>query len=198
MKRIAIKTALITVCAIIILGAAVFGIWILGFPQSMATVCEKTGNFSFAVTCASIRYKYTGEVGDLARCAEDGVMSGKDKYILKYGEMLISDEGFEDLCTAKDETLSAGEYGEYRSDYKTYICGNVSAAQYRAGDIQKAVNTAGMSGVKGYTKLVIAVAENADAESAAIILTALENSSAQSGSYEYLENLKTILINIGD
>ena len=71
MNKIILKTALITLASLIVASLMVFSLWILCSPQSMASACEKTGNYSFAVTCADLRFKYTKNVDDLARCVED-------------------------------------------------------------------------------------------------------------------------------
>ena len=93
MNKLILKTALITLATLVLAGLLVFSLWILCAPQTMATSCEKTGNYSFAVTCADLRYKYTKDIKDLARCAEDGIISGKDKHILKYCGMLVEEIG---------------------------------------------------------------------------------------------------------
>lgn len=97
MNKLVIRTALITVAILAFSALAVFSLWILCSPQTMASACERTGNYPFAVTCADLRYKYTKNVGDLARCAEDGILSGKDGLIVRYGGLLIADKDFDSL-----------------------------------------------------------------------------------------------------
>lgn len=96
MNKIIFKTALVTLGALVAAAVAVFSLWILISPQTMASYCEKTGNYSFAVTCADLRYKYTKDVKDLARCAQDGIASGKDALIVKY--CAVSELAFEVLA----------------------------------------------------------------------------------------------------
>lgn len=133
----------------------------------MASACEKTGNYSFAVTCAELRYKYTKKTSDLARCAEDGILSKKDKLIVKYGEKLTAREDFLSLCESKDESFLSG-YG-----YRHYICASLSAAQYRNGDFNKAVATASSAGSLSFSKLVIEVVENGTKEQAQTLVNSL-------------------------
>lgn len=174
MNKLILKTALITIAALAVAALAVFSLWILCSPQTMATSCEKTGNYSFAVTCADLRYKYTNNVGDLARCAEDSILSGNDSRIVNYGAKLIDDEKFSQLCTEKDKLLSNTEYGSYTLGYKNYICGHVAAAYYRTGELQRGIDTAEKGGVNAFTKLVLEIAEKQDKEAAQKVLTALE------------------------
>ena len=142
MKNVILKAALITVGAIAAAGILIFSLWILIAPQSMATVSEKVGNYDFAVTCANLKYKYSDDTSDLARCAEDSILSGEDKLIVKYCEKLIEKDDFGELCRRRDEELSRTLFGVYATKYNTYIIGNLAAAQYRGGDLKKAVETA--------------------------------------------------------
>lgn len=142
MKKIILKATLVTVAALAAAGILVFSLWILIAPQSMATVSEKMGNYNFAVTCANLKYKYSDETVDLARCAEDSILSGEDRLVIKYCEKLVEKDDFDELCRRRDEELSRTLFGVYATKYNTYIIGNLAVAQYRAGDLQTAVKTA--------------------------------------------------------
>lgn len=188
MNRLVLKTALITLAALIVASLMVFSLWILCSPQSMASACEKTGNYSFAVTCADLRFKYTKNAEDLARCAEDGILSGKDKHIISYGEKLVSHEDYNTVCERKDKKLSESEYAKYTYGYDSYIRGHLAAAQYRSGETDKAIQTAVGGSLRSFNKLVIEIAEKQDAQAAQKVLKAFEDNSI-SGT----ENLKAIL-----
>ena len=65
-----------------------FSVVSFAFPQNMAEMFENLGNYSFAVSYASLRYKYTGDCYDLARCAEDSILARADDKIVRYaGEL---------------------------------------------------------------------------------------------------------------
>ena len=96
--------------------------------------------------------------------------------------MLIGHESFDDLCKSVDESIPSTEYGKYATDYKAYVCGNLAAAQYRGGNLDKALKTA-ESG-KSFVKLVIEIIENGTAEEADKALAALGDTD---------ENLKKLL-----
>ena len=185
MNKLILKTALITLATLILAGLLVFSLWILCAPQTMATSCEKTGNYSFAVTCADLRYKYTKDIKDLARCAEDGIISGKDKHILKYCGMLVEEDGFEELCAEKDKELSDSDYGKDTVSYKSYVLGHLAAAQYRGGDLQNAIKTAENGGEQSLTRLVLSIVGKNDKAAAKDenLLTALDG----------FDNLKSVL-----
>ncbi len=174
MNKLVIRTALITVAILAFSALAVFSLWILCSPQTMASACERTGNYPFAATCADLRYKYTKNVGDLARCAEDGILSGKDGLIVRYGGLLIADKDFDSLCAKKDEALKDGQYGGYTADYKSYICGHLSAAQYRKGDFSEALKSAEFG--DSYNKLVLEIVTGGTKAEAGKVLEKLEGS----------------------
>jgi len=181
-KKVILISALETLAAVALAALLVFSIWILCAPHTMATAAEKTGNYSFAVTCADLKYKYTNDVDDLARCAEDSILSGKDKNIVKYGEKLLSHDKFDGLNAEKNAKLSY--------DYKSYICGNVAAAQYRRGDLQKAIATANLADTEdAFIKLTLCVRECGSEQEKAELYTAIKDK---------YQNLANILQNTGD
>ena len=170
MKNVILKASLITLGALAAAGILIFSLWILIAPQSMATVSEKLGNYNFAVTCANLKYKYSGDTEDLARCAEDSILSGEDKLIIKYCEKLIDKDDFDELCRIRDEELSRTAYGIYATKYNTYIIGNLAAAQYRAGNLEKAVRTADKGDeVRCFRNLVIEIRLHGSADDAAYV-----------------------------
>ena len=177
MTKVILKNALITVAMLVAAALIVFSGGLLISPQSMASACENTGNYAFAVTCADLRYKRTKNVDDLARCAQDSILSGKDKLIVKYCTMLVNDEGFESLCQTKDEYMASTEYGEYAAGYNRYIYTNLSVAQYHTGNLNQAIDSA-KSG-KSFSKLVVAIIEKQDVEAAKEVVDAIDESNQE-------------------
>lgn len=191
MNKIIIKTALITICSLVVAAGAVFALWLVCSPQTMATSCEKTGNYSLAVTCADLRYKYTKDVNDLARCADDAVLSGKDNLICEYGEKLIAEENFEEVCKNRDGSVPENN-GGIPFGYKSYICGHTAAALYRSGNTAEAVETALKGGENAFPKLVIEIASRSDqaaAESALDALDSLEDTEETKALSEILKKI---------
>ena len=166
MKNIVVKAGLITVGVLAVVGILIFSLWILISPQSMATVSEKLGNYNFAVTCADLKYKYSDETVDLARCAEDSILSKDDSLIVEYCEQFVEKSDFDAVCRSRNEDIARNWILSSDSvlpapDYRTYIIGSLAAAQYRStGDLDKAMATAELGGkVECFTKLIVAVAE---------------------------------------
>lgn len=196
--KVITKTAFKTILAlllILIIGAAV---WFLGFPQSLATIGEKTDNYAFAVPCAALRYSYTKDAEDLARCVEDSIFSGKNSYIIKYGKKLIARGDFDSLCEKKDGEL---ETAGFPAGYKQYICGYVAAAMYAQSDLEGAIALAQeANGKESFVKnnalavLSIRVADGGSAEDKQCVLAALgEINPTSESDILYLQNLKAIL-----
>lgn len=180
-ENIILKTALKTLLGVIIALVAVFGVLSLGFPQTMASLCEKTGNYSLATGYASLRYSYTGDVDDLARCAADSVMSGRDENISSFCKKLVEHKDFALYC----------EKGEGR---RQYVYSKLCAAEYRLGkkdeSFEHALNA--MQGISDYptanalTALSLEVIAAKDGGTAARIKGVLNNftpTSAQERSY---------------
>lgn len=176
MNKLVKKTALITLAAIVAAAAVVFSLWLLISPQTMAGVCEKTGNFSFAVTCANMRYDRTKDAYDLARCAEDSILSGNDNLIINYCDLLIKDEKYSEVCKAKNEEISNGKGGEYIEltgpvNYDGYIKSHLCAAEYRSGNFQNALYVLGTdSSLSAAVKLVLEISERSDKQAASSLL----------------------------
>ena len=157
MQKLLTKVALITLGAIMGAVLLIFSLWILISPQSMASLSEDLGNYSFAVTCADLKYKYSHKTEDLARCVEDSILAKKNDKIVKYGDKLLASEDFEDFCAYRDKQLSANT--EYLSEYsyRTYMLSTIALAEYRAGDLQKAVQTANRGEKECFRKLALEV-----------------------------------------
>lgn len=200
MNKLIKKTALITLAALALLALAVFSLWILISPQTMAGACEKTGNYSFAVTCAGLRYNRTKDSSDLARCAEDSILSGKDGHILNYCAALIGDESYPELCNLKNAEISDGKGGQYISltgpvNYDGYIKSHLSAAQYRSGNLDCALETVktDKSG-QSLIKLVLAVSDKSDKPAAEKLLRFMEENCEEDN--KLVKELTAILNNV--
>ena len=92
------KTALKTLLLLAVLVLVAFAVASLGFPSDMAGLCEKSGNYSMAAGYANLSYTYYMDVNDLNRCFLDSVYSRNDSRIIKFGDNLIADEKFAEVC----------------------------------------------------------------------------------------------------
>ncbi len=147
MNNIILKTALKTFLALFIALFVAFGIASLGFPQHMATACENIGAYSFATGYASLRYSYSGDKEDLARCLEDSILAGKDRNIVVFGNRLTEDrQAFDEYCKTKTE----GVWKKY--DYRQYVLGALACAKFASGEADGAIDTAkyALEGAAGF------------------------------------------------
>lgn len=200
------KTALKTVLGLIIAVIVIVAVWVLAAPQSAATICEKANWYSAAVNLSALRYKYTGGIEDLSRCAEDGIYSAKDKYILKYGEELLDKDGYSELCSSKDETIASSAFAAYAPKYDYFISGYVAVSLFNTGDTDGGVERAlASNGAESFgygnplAKLALAVAERGGESDISKLLSALDTLTVtEEYDTAYLSDIIGILENQGD
>ena len=177
MEKLVVKTAVRTV--LILLGVVVveFAIVNFAFPQYMATVSESMGNYDLAVKYASLRYHYTRNCDDLARCFDDSVLSGNDKYILQYGEPLVEHRDYSEVCRDKDERQMGSNYS-----YDNWVQSRLAIAYYNTDQRSKGINLA--ADVNGTTSfaygnplmsLVAYIRSGNDVEAATYVLEKLND-----------------------
>ncbi len=137
MERLVVKTAVKTVLIILGIFIAVFAVFNFAFPQHMATATESIGNYDLAVKYASLRYYYTKNCDDLARCFDDSVLLGKDEYILQYGEPLIKNAEYKNICARKNQQQLGSLY-----DYDHWVKSKIAVSYYNTGKTDEAVKMA--------------------------------------------------------
>ncbi len=201
MSKVILKTALKTLLIVIFAAAVFLAVMSFGFPQHMATFFENTECYTIATRYASLRYSYTDDVSDLARCAEDSILSGNENDIIEYCAELINHSDYESLCGEKDEYYSTGEYASYTLSYNQYICGKYAVALAGSGEKQQAVEQAfAANGTTSFQRgnavavLALWAAENNDSETCSLILSGIGNISVSESETEYYTNILQILI----
>ena len=120
---------------LIIVAILAFSVASLAFPRSLAKTFESWGWNTFSTGYYSLSYSYTGDIDDLAKCAEISIETQRDGKIIKYCEKLLAHEDFDDLCERKKNT-----FGEWLTfDYGEYISESLKAAKARRGEKQSTV-----------------------------------------------------------
>lgn len=137
MEKIVVKTAVKTVLIILGVFIAVFAVFNFAFPQHMATATESMGNYDLAVKYASLRYYYTKNCSDLARCFDDSVLLGRDDYVLQYGEPLVNHKDYFSVCERKDAQQRGSRYS-----YDHWVKGKLAVSYYNTGKKDKALEMA--------------------------------------------------------
>lgn len=109
MKKLVIKTSLITLASIIVALSAVFGAFCLFAPASVAVFFDGVGNYSASVFFYEKQYEKSGDILDL------DALFIKSYGVKDYGRSerylgeLINHDNFESLLS-KDDALSDKEY----------------------------------------------------------------------------------------
>lgn len=132
MQRLIVKTAVKTVLILLGIVIAVFAIFNFAFPQHMATAMETLGNYGMAVKYANLRYVYTNDSMDLARCYDDSVLAEDDGAIIYYAEKLIDDFYYDHVCAVRNGTYNdmySDQFG-FNFDYDLRVRSTLSASYY--------------------------------------------------------------------
>ncbi len=138
MKKIILKSALMTLGIVVGFAVVLFAVLSLGFPSTMAGWCEQVGNYKLAVRYAVLAYSYSGKIDDLARCVNNSVLAEDNSLIIEYGVKLIDDEEFDDYCASADAEFSEA-YPGISYSYCQYIYGCVAGAYYEMGELESAL-----------------------------------------------------------
>ena len=146
MKKLVIKTALITLGAIIVVALAAYGIVARVAPSTLADFYAKMHNYSLTVKYEQRQYERSGEFSDLAAlCAELDERRDAEK-TAKFVAMLVDDEGFSEYCKKTDESFGNISTAEFYN-------GKLVLALYRSRGVADACERAVKAVEKyGYTK----------------------------------------------
>lgn len=135
MTKLILKTAAITLAAVIVFLGLVFGAFALFFPRPLARFFENAGNLSAAAVFYERQYEKSGEPGDLAvLCDVLDEHTSPEKAEKYLGEFVYSDE-FESFCADYDET-----YGVYTYSARELYQGRYVVARF--------INSGASSGVE--------------------------------------------------
>ncbi|MCH5147815.1 MAG: hypothetical protein J1G05_00440 [Clostridiales bacterium] len=177
MKKIIIKTAIITFASVVAALALAFGIASLAFPQGMSKICENMGNYKLAASYAERQYGYSGSTEDLYRCALLHIRIGDRNKIIEYCGKLVEKQDFEERC----------------GDNVQYVYGNYATALYLSGKDDEAIAVADKSVGEGfhipnaYADLTVKVVEKSDKDFASKLLGAFVE---HAGKLQYEEQLR--------
>lgn len=196
MEKLVVKTAVKTVLIIVGILVAVFAVFNFAFPQHMATATEAMGNYELAVKYASLRYWYTKDCDDLARCFDDSVLLGNDDYILEYGENLVAHRDYVTVCRERNAMQHGSGY-----DYNHWVNSKLAVSYYNTGKAAKAIElaaenngTASFEYGNALMSLAARIRSANDKEAAEAILAVLEDiSPAEEKEKDYLTQVISII-----
>lgn len=155
MKRVIVKSVLITLCLLITLSAASVAVITARFPMIAADVAFKVDSKQTCLQFTEKAYLLSNDVDDLALLTERCIWANDNEKTIKYAEALISDDNYNQLLSKKD------------SGYAYYIASEYVIALYQNGYVEKAIDAAfkltnGFKKVGPVHRLIALCAENSD------------------------------------
>lgn len=130
LKKLVLKTAVITFGVSLILLLSTFGVLSLYTPYFMADLTASIGLESMSGDYCFQEYERSGKIEALARSFEIAASKGADRKASDRFLLLYENEGFSDYCQKVDEGISHdGNLPSYQ--YRFYVCGLNARVQYR-------------------------------------------------------------------
>jgi tetratricopeptide (TPR) repeat protein len=125
LKKLVLKTTIITLAAIIGAFMITFGVLIMATPKTVAGIFDDIGGYSASVFFYEKQYDKTGSIEDLAVLVDKLDMEEEPLKVEGYLETLLSREDFKEYCEKKDAnkpTLTTKEY--YYGNYVIVLIQN--------------------------------------------------------------------------
>lgn len=164
MGKLIAKTAVITLLAAIATLIIGFSLTALFSPATMSDFTANIGAYRASAYCQQTHYNRHKTLSNLDRLVQLSILAKKDGFVVKYAQILIEDEKFEQFAKSKDENQSA----DVKGGYVDYIYGNYSASLYRTKKYSEAFEAASQTAKTTYAKnnsfqyYVYEIAENKD------------------------------------
>lgn len=134
MKKLILKTALITLGVALILAVSLFGIVSFCAPASMMRFCESIGLDNLSGEYAYQEYENTKNLQYLAHSFEIAAANGSysradERFEELYGEADSPErKAFGEFCASQDNSSLPGDPPDY--EYRSYLCGRAAAVKY--------------------------------------------------------------------
>ncbi len=145
MKKLILKTALITLASVIGLSAVIYGVFALCFPLSLANLFENMGMDGVAVAYYRLNYEKTGDIVDLGDVCVKIEISDNAKKAERYILELVEHKDFNSYCTEKDS-----EKSPIKS--RDFFYGKLVIASKKNSGIEKAIERAKNCVSEDYTE----------------------------------------------
>ena len=129
MKKLIIKTSVITLTLILIVGFALYGLLGLIYPSSIASIAFRVNNKSICLKYTEKQYQKTNEIEDLAILVERCIWAKEYELITKYSSQFLNSKDFESFIASK-------------SGYENFIACNLVQALYLTNEKEKSIELA--------------------------------------------------------
>lgn len=136
MKRLVIKTVVITIAAIVVLTTAAYFLTAFISPKTLADGWKSVGNYTFSVKYYEKQYQKTENIEDLANLCIILDVKGDNVRAVKYLKLLTEREDFVKYCENKDAE------GGFKMTTYEYYYGRYTVATYWMKGIDSAVDIA--------------------------------------------------------
>ena len=145
MKKLILKTAVITLGVTLILAVSVFGIVSYVAPSAMMRFCDSLGLESISGDYAYQQYQISGDIDYLARSFEIAAMREKNVVASERFDEFYGEEGserrnaFVDYCNSQDSEENAilVPSSDFTSDYRSYVCAQATLVKFRLAITQE-------------------------------------------------------------
>lgn len=139
MKKLILKTALITVGISLVLAIAVFGIVSFFAPAAMMKLCDSLGLENISGDYAYQQYQLSGEIDYLARAFEIAVANDRNDVANERFNEFYGEDGseqraaFSEYCLKQTVGDNSAQMPEKVSgyDYRAFICSQAALVKYR-------------------------------------------------------------------
>ncbi len=135
MKKLIIKTIVITISAIICIVSAVFGALCVFAPTSIASVFEDLGCYKESMFFYELKYEQSNDIDDLIVLIDKAYGNDDAEGLEEYLHNLIWHKGFYAYCQKEDENLPSTAMPS-----KDYFVGYYATILIRNGKFDVALN----------------------------------------------------------
>lgn len=144
MKKIIIKTVLITLGIAVLAAVSVFGLCSFFSPASMMRICSEIGLDSVSADYAYAEYERSGEVSYLAYSCSVAAEAGNDRAAVTRFGILYSLDGevYLAFCKEQDDAVDPALQPLISGSYDQYLNGLYVRSMYRTGNGEDALQRA--------------------------------------------------------
>ena len=129
MKKLIIKTSIITLALILIFGIGLYGLLGYLYPSSIASIAFRVNNKSVCLKYSEKQYEKTNDISDLAILIERAIWAKDNQLIVKYSALFLNSSDFEN-------------YKKDKNGYENFIVCYYTEALYLTNKKEKAIEIA--------------------------------------------------------
>ncbi len=167
LDKIIMKAFLKTLAAALILLGILFGVLAIAFPHTMMDFTYSMGMDKVSVSFSITSYERFHRVDYIAMGADTALAAGMHEQANECLELLVVDDGFDDFCNTRNETLPDQAKG---TTYQAYYFRQLCLAKYAMGDgtaVGRAVELMGGTFVSGNPLVAVLAQARMDGQAGA-------------------------------